>query len=245
MSRPSDAAPVCPPSWISAGVHLCGAAAFVFTRAAEGLHYRILPADVPWRTGPPWWVVFAYVVCAFAFYAAADAVVDRPLARRRGQTWSWRRWAARTADHGVPFVVGSCLIVMTQVLFERWWFAATAAALLVLFALTHAVRDTTSPGDDGEGDAATWRTMLLAYAWALAGLGVSTAIIPGRLVGTATYVGWLMLTMSAWTMLTVPAALRFAATRSTARHALRLAAWTPQLLWRNETTPDESRPVGS
>lgn len=95
------------------------------------------------------WADYVLTVVYVALLFAAHAIINFPvelwagyleerqfgLAKHGIRAWSLD-WLTGVGQHAVLFIVGSCLLVMTQALMPHAWMAATAGVLLVLFLIT-------------------------------------------------------------------------------------------------------------
>ena len=122
---------------VSIGWNLLIAGAFVGSGAAGQLHR--------WLTGDGAagaWVGPVYFVVLFAGYALLNFPVElwfgyleeRQFGLAKDGVRAWARdWVIGTAQHGLMFVTGACLILAAQVWAPGWWLVIVAGVLGVLF----------------------------------------------------------------------------------------------------------------
>jgi Zn-dependent protease with chaperone function len=91
-------------------------------------------------------LTLAYAALFFAGHSVVNFPIElwigyleeRQYGLAKGGLRAWSRdWLRGIAQHGVMFVIGSCLIITCQALLPHHWLIATGGGLLVLFLLTN------------------------------------------------------------------------------------------------------------
>ncbi len=127
-------------SAVSIGWNLLLAAAFVGSGEAVRLYRQFVPVET--GTASFSWVTLVYLSLLFCGYAALNFPLELwfgylqerqfGLAKEGVRAWA-RDWFMGTLQHGAMFVIGSCMLVVCQVMLPGTWLIAAAGVLLVLF----------------------------------------------------------------------------------------------------------------
>ena len=180
-------------------IHVVLGSAFAHTGAAAWLWERV-ERDVPWRTGPTWEGVFAFL----AIYWAAWVIIDLALRTVSSRGSLGDRGTAesavagpigpsrRTARLGMTIAAGgraliaSCVLVAVQVLMPSMWLAvALAFLLLAMLVNAYLVRE-------------PLRRTATAWAWSGAGVALAALLIHPYFVGLPLFAVRLAVVMTVW-----------------------------------------------
>lgn len=122
---------------ISIALNLAAVAGFVLSGAAGLLYAWLEHLGLANHLRTPIYLLLIFIAHAavnfpLEFWAGYLEERQFGLAKHGIRAWS-RDWLLGVGQHGAMFIIGACLVVMTQALWPAGWLIASAAALLVLF----------------------------------------------------------------------------------------------------------------
>jgi hypothetical protein len=167
----------------------------LYTGAAERLQIRLVQfARAHELKG--YFVIVVYLTILFALFATSSLAISRSS-------------LSGTIEHGMLFICGASMMLMTQILAPARWLQAFATILLIAILATQ------------------WNhrlAALLSWLWIIIGIAASTYCIPERVFATPAYAAWLAVPMTLWIM------LGNVIDRSPARTLLNAARWIPNVV---------------